>query len=167
MSLSMSSLSVPVFQRTFNAMLGVLDKAEAHAVQRQFDPDKYLALRLAPDMLPFGSQIHIASDMAKGCVSRLAGVDVPKWADDETTLPAFRQRIHKTLDYVQGFGPAQLDAGATREIVLKLRSGEMRMSGEDYLKGFVLPNLYFHATMVYALLRAAGVELGKRDFLGA
>lgn len=166
MSLSMSSISVPVFVRTFTAMLAVLDKAEAHAAERRFDPDNYLVLRLAPDMLPFGRQIHIASDTATGCVARLAGVEVPEWPDDETTLAAFRERIRRTLDYVQGFGADQLDGSASREIVLKMRSGEMRMSGEDYLKGFVLPNLYFHATIVYALLRSAGVNLGKRDFLG-
>ncbi|MFY9513298.1 MAG: DUF1993 domain-containing protein [Rubrivivax sp.] len=166
MSLSMYSASVPVFQRTLKAMLAWLDKAQAHAEARKFPADNYLALRLAPDMLPFTKQIQIASDMIKGCVARLAGQEVPKWDDGEATLDDLRARIRKTLDYVAGFEAAQIDGSDGREIVLQMRSGEVKFSGEDYLKHYVLPNVYFHATTTYALLRSAGVELGKRDFLG-
>jgi hypothetical protein len=166
MSVSMHTASVPVFTRMLGNMLKWLDKAEAHAQARKFDPNNYLALRLAPDMLPFAKQIQIASDGAKGGVARLAGLDVPKWDDTEVTLDDLRARIRKTLDYVQSVPAAQIDGSEQREIVLAMRQGEVRFSGQDYLLHFVLPNFYFHATTAYALLRDAGVELGKRDYLG-
>ena len=167
MSLSMHSASVPVMAHMLGSMLPWLDKAQAHADARKFDSVNYLGLRLAPDMLPFTKQIQIACDMAKGCVARLAGVEVPKWDDNEATLDELRARIRRTQEYVSSFTPAQIDGSDAREIVLPMRTGERRMSGEDYLKSFVLPNVYFHATTAYALLRHAGVELGKKDFLGA
>ncbi len=168
MSLTMHNSSVPVFVRMFTNMLTWLDKAQAHAETRKFDTANYLGLRLAPDMLPFTKQIQIAADMAKGCVSRLAGVDVPKWDDNETTLDALRERIRKTLDYVQSIPAAQIDGSEGREVLLPTRVGDpLRFTGETYLKHYVLPNLYFHTSMAYALLRQAGVELGKRDYLGA
>lgn len=165
MSISMHSASVPVFTRVLSAMLGWLDKAQAHAEARKFSPDNYLTLRLAPDMLPFTKQIQIASDMAKGCVARLAGQEVPKWDDNEATLDDLRARIRKTIEYLQSFQPAQIDGSEGREIVIPARSGELRFNGEVYLKHYATPNFYFHATTTYALLRSAGVELGKRDFL--
>ena len=168
MSLSMHSASVPVFVRMFSNMLNWLDKAQAHAEARKFDPANYLGLRLAPDMLPFARQIQIASDGAKGCVARLAGVEAPKWEDTEASLDDLRARIRKTIDYVQSVPAAQIDGSDAREITLPTRSGDpLRFTGENYLKHFVLPNLYFHATTTYALLRHAGVELGKKDYLGA
>ena len=163
----MHTASVPVFTRMLGNMLKWLDKAETHAQARKFDPNNYLALRLAPDMLPFVKQIQIASDGAKGCVARLAGQDVPKWDDTEVTLDELRARIRRTLDYVQSVPAGQVDGSEQREIVLAMRQGEVRFSGQDYLLHFVLPNFYFHATTAYALLRHAGVELGKRDYLGA
>lgn len=163
----MHTASVPVFTRMLGNMLKWLDKAETHAQARKFDPNNYLALRLAPDMLPFVKQIQIASDGAKGCVARLAGRDVPKWDDTEVTLDELRARIRRTLDYVQSVPAEQVDGSEQREIVLAMRQGEVRFSGQDYLLHFVLPNFYFHATTAYALLRHAGVELGKRDYLGA
>ena len=166
MSLSMHSASVPVFAHGLGAMRVWLDKAQAHAEVRKFDSANYLGLRLAPDMLPFKSQIQIATDMVKGCVARLAGQDVPAWEDNEATLAELRARVQKTIDYVGGFSAAQIDGSDAREIVLPTRSGDpRRFSGENYLKQFVLPNFYFHSAMTYALLRHAGVELGKRDFL--
>lgn len=166
MKLSMHSASVPVFVRTFEAMLKWLDKAQAHAKARRFSPDNYLTLRLAPDMLPFTKQVQIASDMAKGCCARLAGHEVPAWPDDEATLDALRARVRRTLEYVAAFTPAQIDGSDEREIVLPMRSGDpLRYAGEFYLKHYVMPNFFFHATTAYALLRHAGVELGKRDFL--
>lgn len=165
MSISMHSASVPVFTRVLSAMLGWLDKAQAHAEARKFSPDNYLTLRLAPDMLPLTKQIQIASDMAKGCAARLAGQEVPKWEDNEATLDDLRARIRKTITYLQSFQPAQIDGSEAREIVIPARSGELRFNGEVYLKHYATPNFYFHATTTYALLRSAGVELGKRDFL--
>lgn len=167
MSISMYSASVPAFVRTFSAMLNWLDKAEAHAQARNFDTANYLGLRLAPDMLPFTRQIQIATDGAKGCVSRLAGVDLPKWEDNEASFDELRARLRKAIDYVQSFSPEQIDGTEAREIVLPMRHGDpLRYDGETYLKQYVLPNLYFHSTTAYALLRHAGVALGKRDFLG-
>jgi hypothetical protein len=162
----MYSASVPVFVRMFGNALVWLDKAQAHAEARKFDTANYLGLRLAPDMLPFTRQIQIATDQAKGCVSRLAGVEIPKWEDTEASFDELRTRIRRLIDYVQGFGPAQIDGTDGKEIVLQMRAGEVRMTGEEYLKHAVLPNVYFHLTTTYALLRHAGVELGKRDFLG-
>ena len=166
MTISMHSASVPLFTRQLNAMLGWLDKAQAHAEARKFDAANYLGLRLAPDMLPFTRQIQIACDMAKGCVARLAGQEVPKWDDTEASLDDLRARIRRTVDYVQSFPASQIDGTETREITLPMRSGPVTYSGQDYLTQFVLPNVYFHATTTYTLLRHAGVEIGKRDFLG-
>jgi len=168
MSLTMHSASVPVLVRMLGNMLNWLDKAEAHALARKFDSANFVGLRLAPDMLPFARQIQIATDGAKGCVARLAGIEVPKWDDTESTLPELRARVSRTIDYVQSFSAEQIDGSEGREIVLPTRHGEpLRFTGEAYLKHFVLPNFYFHATTTYALLRHGGVELGKRDYLGA
>jgi hypothetical protein len=167
MSLSMHSASAPIFTRMLTSLLRWLDQAQAHAEQRRFDTANYLGLRLAPDMLPFSRQIQIVSDTAKACMARLAGEEAPKWADDEATLDELRARLRKTLDYVAGFGAAQIDGSEARAIALPQRSGEpLRLDGEAYLKHHALPNFFFHCSMTYALLRHAGVPLGKADFLG-
>jgi hypothetical protein len=167
MSLTMHSASVPVFSRILGNMLVWLDKAEAHAEARKFDTSNYLGLRLAPDMLPLVRQIQIASDAAKACISRLAGAEIPKWADDEASLDALRARIRKTLDHVQSFSAAQIDGSDARPISVPMRSGDpLQFNGETFLKHYAMPNFYFHASTAYALLRHAGVELGKADFLG-
>ncbi len=167
MSLSMHAASVPVFVRMFGNAQTWLDKAQAHAEARGFDSANYLGLRLAPDMLPLARQVQIASDGAKGCVSRLAGIDMPKWADDETTLADLRARLQKTVDFVQTVPADQIDGSETRAIVLPRPKGDaLHFDGQTYLQQFVLPNLYFHLTTTYTMLRQAGVEIGKRDFLG-
>ena len=168
MSLTMHNSSVPVFVRMFNNTLAWFDKAQAYAEVRKFDTANYLGLRLAPDMLPLTRQVQIATDGAKGCVARLTGQEVPKWEDNEASLDDLRARVRRTVDYVQSFSAQQFEGSDNREIVLPTRSGDpLRFSGENYLKHFVLPNLYFHTTTTYALLRHAGVELGKKDFLGS
>jgi len=167
MSVSMHAATAPVFARMFGNMLQWFDKAEAHAKARGFDTANYLGLRLAPDMLPLVRQVQIASDGAKGCMARLAGHEVPKWDDTEATLDDLRARVRRSADFVASFAPAQIDGSEAREIVLPRRTGEpLRFTGEDFLKHYVLPNFYFHATTTYALLRQGGVELGKRDYLG-
>jgi uncharacterized protein len=154
MSLSMYSASAPVFTRGLGNMLAWLDKAQAHAEARQFDANNYLGLRLAPDMLPFARQIQIASDGAKG-------------DDNEASLDELRARIRKTLDHVQSFSAAQIDGSDARAITIPMRSGDaLNFSGEAFLKHYALPNFYFHSGATYMLLRHAGVELGKADFLG-
>jgi len=167
MSLTMHSASAPVFSRILGNMLAWLDKAEAHAQARKFDANNYLGLRLAPDMLTLVRQIQIASDAAKACMSRLAGTEIPKWEDNEASLDELRARIRKTLDHVQSFSAAQIDGSDARPISVPMRSGDaLQFSGETFLKHYAMPNFYFHVTTAYALLRHAGVELGKADFLG-
>jgi hypothetical protein len=166
MTISMYSASVPAFKLILANMLKWLDKAEAHAKARKFDPNAYLALRIAPDMLPFASQIRIACDTAKGCVRRLADIEAPVHPDDETTLDQLRERIRSTLAWIETVAAAKIDGSEGRAIEIPRRSGEpLKFDGESYLRHFALPNFYFHSTMTYALLREAGVELGKADFL--
>lgn len=167
MSITMHSASVPVFARMLANMTVWLDKAEAHATARKFDPAVYLASRLAPDMLPFTKQVQIACDAAKFCVARLSGSEAPKFGDDETTLQQLRDRIRRTADYVSTVPAASIDGSEAKDIVVPRRDAPITVKGEVYLKQFALPNFFFHATTVYALLRHNGVELGKGDYLGA
>lgn len=167
MPITMYSASVPVFNRILGNVGAWLDKAEAHAAARKFDPAVYLTARLAPDMLPLSKQIQIACDAAKFCVARLAGSDAPKFEDSETTIAELRERIARTLAYVNSVPAAQIDGTDAKDVSVPRRDGSMTMKGEDYLRHFVLPNFYFHATTTYALLRHYGVELGKADFLGS
>lgn len=167
MAISMHSASVPVFVRMLGNLDAWLDKAEAHAATRKFEPAVYLAARLAPDMLPFSKQIQIACDAAKFCVARLAGAEAPKFADDETSLADLRRRVQRTIEYVQSIPREQIDGSDAKDIAVPRRDGSITMKGEDYLKTFALPNFFFHVTTTYALLRHCGVELGKADYLGA
>jgi uncharacterized protein len=168
MPIGLHAMSAPVFQRGFQAMSSWFDRAEQHAAQRKFDPSGFLAMKLAPDMLPLVRQVQIATDTTKGCMARLAGDEVPSWPDDEKSFDDLRARVRKAVDYVTSFDAARIDAGETREIVLPLRNRDpIRFVGVDYLRFWVLPNYYFHLTTTYALLRQGGVELGKVDFLGA
>jgi uncharacterized protein len=167
MLITMHSASVPVFVRMLGNLGRWLDKAEAHAQARKFDTGAYLNARLAPDMLPFSKQIQIACDAAKFAVARLAGVESPKFEDNETTLAELRERIAKTVAYVQSVPAAQIDGTETKDVVVPRRDGAITLKGEFYLKHFVLPNFYFHVTTAYALLRHNGVDLGKGDYLGA
>ena len=167
MSLTMHSASVPVFVRMLGNLGAWLDKAEAHAQARKFDAGVYLNARLAPDMLPFSKQIQIACDAAKFGVARLAGVESPKFEDNETSLTELRARIAKTVAYVQSIASNQIDGTEDKDIVVPRRDGSITLKGEYYLKHFVLPNFFFHVTTAYALLRHNGVELGKGDYLGA
>jgi hypothetical protein len=167
MSITMHSASVPIFVRMLANVNTWLDKAEAHAAAKKFDTSVYLNARLAPDMLPFTKQIQIACDTVKFCVARLAGVDSPKFEDNETTLAELRERIRATIAYVKSVPAAQIDGSEEKDITLPRRDGPIIMKGEAYLKHFVLPNFFFHLTTTYALLRHSGVEVGKMDYLGA
>lgn len=167
MSISMHSASVPVFVRMLGNLLAWLDKAESHATARKFEPGVLLSSRLAPDMLPFVRQIQIACDAAKFGVARLAGVEAPKFEDDESSLAELRERIRKTIDYVQSVPAAQIEGTEDKDVTVPRRDGPMVIKGEPYLKHFVLPNFFFHVTTAYALLRHNGVDLGKSDYLGA
>ncbi len=165
--LSMHAASVPAFAKMFDNMLHWLDAARAHAEAKKFSTDVYLTMRLAPDMLPFTKQIQIASDSAKACVARLAGQEIPKYEDNEATLDELAQRIRKTRDYVLSVPAAAFDGSEDREITVPRRNGEpLKFDGLNYLRHYAQPNFYFHATTTYALLRHAGVPLGKVDYLG-
>lgn len=165
MTISLYQASVPVFDRALRNLRHVLEKGAAHARERGIDPDSLLQLRLIDDMLPLSRQVQIACDMAKNGASRLAGQEPVAIADDEATIAQLVARIERTREIVAGFDAAQIDGQEAREIVLAMRTGELRFNGLDYLRTFVLPNLYFHATMTYALLRREGVPLGKTDFI--
>ena len=168
MSISMYTASVPVFTKTLGNMQRWLDKAQAHAKARNFEPAVYLTLRLYPDMLPLPAQIRIAGDAAKGCAARLAGKEPPVFEDNETTLEQLSERIRKTLAYLDTVSAKDIDGSEEREIVIPRGNREpRRFKGEYYLKHWALPNFFFHATTLYALLRHNGVELGKADFLQA
>ena len=167
MALDMHSASVPIFVRMLGNLITWLDKAEAHATAKKFEPSVYLTARLSPDMLPLPTQIQIACDAAKFCIARLAGSEGPAFPDDEKTLADLRQRVTKTIDYLKSVPAAQIIGSDAKEISVPRRAGPITMSGEAYLKYFALPNFFFHVTTTYALLRHNGVELGKMDFLGA
>jgi hypothetical protein len=167
MPITMHSASVPMFVRMLGNLNKFIEKAEAHAQAKKFDPAVYLAARLAPDMLPFTRQVQIACDTAKFCVARLAGVEAPKHEDNEASLADLKARIAKTLAFVQSVPAEQIAGTEDKDIHVPRRDGVMVMKGEAYLKHFDTPNFYFHVTTAYALLRHNGVELGKGDFLGA
>ena len=162
----MYQASVPALLRGLNSLKQLLQKGAAHAEARKFDGGVLVAGRLFPDMFPLSRQVQIASDTAKGAIARLAGADVPSWADDETTLAQLVARIDKTIAFIEGFKPEQIDGSEQKSVTLKLRTGDRHFKGQDYLLGFVLPNFYFHITTTYSILRHNGVELGKLDYLG-
>ncbi|MBL9099248.1 MAG: DUF1993 domain-containing protein [Alphaproteobacteria bacterium] len=167
MSLNIYQASVPAFLQTLNALSGILTKAAAYAEAKKIDPSVLVNARLAPDMFPLARQIQIATDHAKGASARLAGVEVPSYADTETTFADLQARITKTADFIKGLKPAQFEGGDTREVTLKIAGQEMKFKGATYLSHFAFPNFYFHATTAYAILRHNGVDVGKRDFIGS
>lgn len=166
MPLSLHEAAIPPVVKMLGSLSAILDKAAAHCAARKIDPAELLAYRIAPDMYPLSRQIQIVTDQGKGMAARLAGLDVPSFPDTETTIEELKARLAKAADFIGSISPAQLEGAEEREIVLKMRT-EMRFNGRDYVFSFVLPNFYFHAATAYAILRSAGVELGKRDFLGA
>lgn len=164
--ISMYAASVPVFAKMLGSLSAILDKAAAYAEQKKIDPAVLLNARLYPDMFALTKQVQIASDFAKGAVARLAGQEPPKYEDNETTIAELKARIARTIDYIQGFKPEQLDGSETRDVELKIRGETVKYPGLTYLLQVALPNFYFHVTTAYAILRHNGVELGKRDFIG-
>ena len=143
----------------------ILEKAEIFAKESKIEESVLLNWRLA-DMFAFTRQIQIATDFAKGTTARLAGAEVPSYADDDASFAALRQRIAKTVSFVQTFKSADIDGSEDRDITLKLRGEEVRFKGQPYLLHFALPNFYFHAATAYGLLRACGLGIGKLDFIG-
>ena len=166
MKISMHAMSVDVFTRALGNLSAFLEKGQAHATQRKFEPAVLLASRLAPDMLPLTRQVQIACDVAKSAVARLSAQEPPRFPDTETSFEELHARIARTVDYLKGVPASALEGAETRDI--KVPSGErtLEFKGLEYLERWAIPNVFFHVTMAYAILRHNGVELGKRDFLG-
>jgi hypothetical protein len=162
----MSQASLPVFEIGLNALIGVLDKAAAHAAAKKIDPPVVLGWRLAPDMFALTRQVQVACDQAKNGSARLAGVEPPKFEDTETTFDQLKERLTKTVAFLKTLDTKAVDAASAKEITFPLGPAKGQMKGADYLNHFMLPNFYFHLTAAYACARACGVDVGKRDFLG-
>ena len=166
MSNAMYDHSVPVFAKMLGSLSTLLDKAAKHCEAKKIDPNALLSARLFPDMFPLLRQVQIATDQAKGCAARLAGVDVPKYDDNEKTFDDLKARIAKTTAFVNGIKADQLANSAGRDVTLPIGGNPTTFKGEWYLKHFVMPNFYFHITTAYNILRSLGVDIGKRDFMG-
>jgi len=164
----MYAASVPVYQRQLGAISKVLEKASAWAEAKKVDEAVLVGTRLIPDMLPLSRQVQIACRFAEESAARLAGVEIPKAPENaEKTLGELRARIAAVLDYIKVFTPAQIDGSEEREIALTVAGNPMTLTGARYLEHFAMAHFYFHCTMTYAILRQCGVEIGKRDFIGA
>jgi len=168
MTISLYAASIPVFKQMLNALSDVLNKAEAHASAKNIEPNALLQARLFPDMFPLVRQVQIAVDFAKGVSARLAEIEVPKYDDSETTFADLQALIAKVLAFIDGISPAQIDGKENIEIVTRPGTPkEKRFTGQNYLLTYGLPQFFFHVTTTYALLRHNGVEVGKRDYMGA
>jgi uncharacterized protein len=165
--MSMFNASVPVFEIGLNALSALLDKAQAYAEAKSIDAAVLLDTRLFPDMFTFTRQVQSACDQAKNGSARLTGIDPPTYEDNEKTLADLKARIAKTLAFVKTLDAKKIDGSADREITFPLGRNKGQMKGADYLNHFVVPNFYFHLTTAYDILRHCGVEIGKRDFIGA
>ncbi len=166
MNISMYNASIPVMIKMLGNLEAILDKAIVHAAARKIDDAAFVDARLYPDMFTFARQIRVATDMSKGAGARLAGIDIPKFEDNEKTLPELKARLRKAVDFLATLTPAQIDGTEARAITLTVGGNTMNFKGLDYLNHWVLPNFYFHVTTAYNLLRHGGVEIGKMDFLG-
>jgi hypothetical protein len=166
MSVSLYEASIPTFLLTLSNLQKILEKAVAHAEARKFDPNVFVSMRLYPDMLPLARQVQIASDAAKGAAARLTGTEAPKFEDTEATMAELIARVVKTSDYLQSFKAEQFADAEERAISIKTPTTTLSFNGLNYLRHWALPNLFFHTTVAYSLLRHGGVEIGKKDYLG-
>lgn len=166
MKISMYQASVPTFILMLNNLSAILEKAAVHAEAKKIDPAVLINSRLYPDMFALSRQVQIATDNAKGCVARLAGLEPPKYEDNEASFPELIARLRKTTDYLAGFKPEQIDGSEEKTITLKFRDSSRTFVGMPYLLNYALPNIYFHIVTAYAILRHNGVDIGKQDFLG-
>lgn len=166
MAISMYQASVPSLIRSLNNLGAILEKGAAHAEAKKIDPDVLINSRLYPDMFSLARQVQIASDIARRGAARLAGLEAPKLEDDETTFAQLIDRLHKVTTYLKALTPEQIDGSEEKSITLPVGKDTMTFKGLDYLLYFILPNVYFHVTTAYDILRHCGVELGKGDYLG-
>jgi hypothetical protein len=167
MAFTIYQASVPVFQRRLTALSAIIDKAAAFAEARKIDPVTLIHFRLYPDMFPFARQVQTATDHAKGATARLAGLEVPRYADTESSFDELKARIAKTLQFIDAVEPGAMDGAEDREVTLTIGGKERTLKGGFYLLNHAMPNFYFHVTTAYAILRHNGVELGKNDFMGS
>ncbi len=163
---SMYTVTVPPIVRSLTNLRTILEKAVAYAEAKKIDPLVLVNARLYPDMYPLSRQVQIATDVAKGAVSRLAGLEPPKYEDNESTFPELLARIDKTIAHLESFTPDLIDGTEDKTILLPRHDRTSTFTGLAYLTDFVLPNVYFHVTTAYAILRHNGIEIGKKDFLG-
>jgi uncharacterized protein len=166
MSLSMYQASVPRIVNMLTNLDHLLDKALVHIESKKWNETALTQFRLYPDMLPMTRQVQIACDTAKGVVARLAGVDIPAYEDNEVSFADLKQRIAKTIAFINGFSAAQIDGTEDKDIVTKRGDVETHYKGMQFLLNHAMPNVYFHVTTVYTILRHNGIEIGKRDYLG-
>ena len=166
MNISMHAMSHGVFRKALTQLLHIMDKGVASATARKFEPSVLVNARLAPDMLPFAKQIQLTSDFAKNSMARLAGIDPPKFEDNETTMEELVARVKKTIDYIDSVSAASLEGSETRDIKIALRDRTVEFKGLPFLQTWAIPNFFFHYVTAYNLLRHNGVDIGKRDFLG-
>ncbi|CAM3350115.1 DUF1993 domain-containing protein [Asticcacaulis taihuensis] len=164
--IDMYKASVPVVLNALTNLKAILSKAEAWAAEKNIKDATVLNARLALDMLPFSKQIQLVSDTAKGVAARLGGVENPSYADDEASFAELHERLQKTIDFVKSVDATGFAGSESRDIVLKFPSRTIEFKGLDYLTGFAIPNMFFHVTTAYAILRHSGVPLGKADYLG-
>lgn len=167
MQIAIFDAAVTLPLRMLHNLDAIIDKAVADIAAGKLEEEAVLRAKLAPDMFDFTRQVQLATDFAKSPAARLAGVEVPKFPDEETTLAALKTRIAAIAEFVRGFKPEQFDGAAERRIVIPLRDRTLDLVGSEYLLGFAQPNFYFHYTTAYAILRHLGVEIGKRDYMGA
>jgi len=167
MTISMYQVSVPVFLRGLSALTGVLTKAEAFVEARKLDQGVLMGVRLYPDMFPFNVQVGQVTTHAARGVAQLAGLTQPSFDGNETSIAGLKERVAKTVEFIKTATPEQIDGSEDKEIVLKFGTREMKFTGQAFLICFTLPNFYFHYTTAYDILRSIGVEIGKRDFMGA
>ena len=162
----MYQASAPRLINSMRNLSSILDKTQTYIDTKKIDPAALLQFRLFPDMLNLTRQIQIATDTAKGVVARLAGVDIPAYEDNETSVAELQARIAKTIAFIEGFTPAQIDGTEDKAIVTKRGDKETHYTGMQFLLGHAIPNVYFHVSIAFAILRHNGVEIGKRDYLG-
>jgi len=167
MTISMYKASAPIFVQFLTSLSAVLDKAAAHAEAKKIDPTVLLNARLYPDMFPLLRQVREATNHAASVCGRAAGVDLPTFSNAEASIPELKERVARTIDFIKGLKPAQIDGTEDKEITIKFPSGaERKFTAQALLLNFCLPNFYFHYTTAYDILRNCGIDVGKRDFMG-
>ena len=167
MAISMHQISLPVFIRHLNGMAGCMKKAQAHYAEKKYDEATLLSYRLYPDMFSFTRQVQAATDHARTCTALLAGVEAPKFEDNEKSLGDLIARVEKTVAWLNSINAEQIDGSEGKPVTIKMRDRELNFKGLELLLNRSLPNFYFHATTAYDIIRHNGVEIGKRDFMGA